>query len=75
MPWCEPCAKYLTPTAIDEEGRCPLCGDVVQVHDAHGRITAKNLDFTRLDARTVSFKVTVPADGEATLEYTVKYTW
>jgi hypothetical protein len=38
-------------------------------------ITGKSLEFTKLDARTVNFKVTVPADGETTLEYTVKYTW
>jgi hypothetical protein len=53
---------------------------VVDVREALHRwtnweITAKSLDFTRLDARTVRFAVTVPADGESTLEYTVKYTW
>jgi hypothetical protein len=53
---------------------------VVDVREALHRwtnweITAKSLDFTRLDARTVRFAVTVPADGETTLEYTVKYTW
>ena len=51
MPWCEPCAKYLTPTAVDEDGRCPSCGQTVQVHDAHGRITAKNLDLKALSAQ------------------------
>ena len=30
MPWCEECAKYLTPNSMDEGGRCPKCGDVVQ---------------------------------------------
>jgi hypothetical protein len=26
MPWCEECAKYLTPTAMNEDGTCPTCG-------------------------------------------------
>lgn len=26
MPWCEDCAKYLTPTALHEDGTCPTCG-------------------------------------------------
>ena len=26
MPWCEPCAKYWTPTAMDADGHCPRCG-------------------------------------------------
>jgi len=38
-------------------------------------IAKKTLDFTKLDARTVNFTVTVPAEGEASFEYTVRYTW
>ena len=26
MPWCEECAKYLTPTAMNDDGTCPKCG-------------------------------------------------
>ncbi|MEO6571853.1 MAG: hypothetical protein ABIO83_09935 [Ilumatobacteraceae bacterium] len=26
MPWCEDCAKYLAPTAMNEDGTCPTCG-------------------------------------------------
>ncbi len=26
MPWCEDCAKYLTPTALNDDGTCPTCG-------------------------------------------------
>ena len=26
MPWCEDCAKYLTPTAMGDDGTCPTCG-------------------------------------------------
>ena len=26
MPWCEDCAKYLTPTSLAADGACPTCG-------------------------------------------------
>jgi hypothetical protein len=26
VPWCEDCAKYLTPTALNDDGTCPRCG-------------------------------------------------
>jgi hypothetical protein len=26
MPWCEDCAKYLTPSAMTTDGCCPSCG-------------------------------------------------
>jgi hypothetical protein len=26
MPYCEECQKYLTPTAMNEDGTCPSCG-------------------------------------------------
>ena len=29
MPWCEPCAKYWTPNAMNDDGTCPTCGEVV----------------------------------------------
>ncbi len=29
MPWCEPCAKYWTPNAINDDGTCPRCGEQV----------------------------------------------
>lgn len=29
MPWCEECAKYLTPTAMNDDGSCPKCGGEV----------------------------------------------
>jgi hypothetical protein len=29
MPWCEGCAKYWTPSAMNSDGTCPHCGDVV----------------------------------------------
>ena len=29
MPWCEECAKYLAPTAMNPDGTCPSCGRAV----------------------------------------------
>ena len=26
MPWCEDCAKYWAPTALNPDGTCPTCG-------------------------------------------------
>jgi hypothetical protein len=25
VPWCEDCSKYLTPTALNDDGTCPTC--------------------------------------------------
>jgi hypothetical protein len=30
MPWCEECAKYLAPSAMNEDGTCPTCGRLVE---------------------------------------------
>lgn len=38
-------------------------------------ITEKSDPFEKIDARTIHFEVTVPADGEKTVTYTVRYTW
>jgi hypothetical protein len=38
-------------------------------------VTAKSDEFTKVDARTIHFDVTVPPDGEKTVTYTVRYTW
>lgn len=48
MPWCEACAKYLAPSAMNPDGTCPQCGRVVQVASIHGKVTAKNLDLKKL---------------------------
>ncbi|MEX2625276.1 MAG: hypothetical protein WD225_00225 [Ilumatobacteraceae bacterium] len=26
MPWCEECAKYMAPSAMNADGTCPTCG-------------------------------------------------
>ena len=31
MPWCETCAKYRTPSAMNADGTCPTCGSTVDV--------------------------------------------
>lgn len=44
MPWCEDCAKYWTPSAMNEDGTCPSCGRPVEAQKA----TAKNIDVRKL---------------------------
>ncbi len=39
------------------------------------KITRSSDDFEKIDARTVHFNVTVPANGEKTVTYTVRYKW
>ena len=29
MPWCDDCARYLTPTSLGAGGECPSCDRVV----------------------------------------------
>jgi len=38
-------------------------------------ITGKSTDFEKVDARTVHFPVTVPADDEVVVSYTARYSW
>lgn len=38
-------------------------------------IIEKSDPFEKVDARTIHFDVTVPANGEKTITYTVRYTW
>jgi hypothetical protein len=39
------------------------------------KVTAKNHDFEKRDTQTIDFPLTIPADGEAKLSYSVRYTW
>ena len=49
MPWCEPCARYLTPSSVRENGTCPACGTTVQETTVNGkRVTAETLDLRSL---------------------------
>jgi hypothetical protein len=38
-------------------------------------ITAESADYTKRDSATVDFPITVPAKGDATLAYTIHYSW
>jgi hypothetical protein len=38
-------------------------------------ITKSSGEYQKIDARTIHFEVDVPADGEKTVTYTVRYTW
>ncbi len=48
MPWCEACAKYMAPSAMNADGSCPQCGRAVQVASIHGKVTTKNLDLKKM---------------------------
>lgn len=39
------------------------------------KITARNHDYEKRDAQTIDFPLDIPADGEAKLTYSVRYTW
>jgi hypothetical protein len=39
------------------------------------KITQANQPWEKQDARTIHFPVEVPANGETTVRYTVRYTW
>lgn len=39
------------------------------------QITAKSHDYTKRDSATIDFPVQIPAKGEATLTYSVHYSW
>ena len=49
MPWCEPCARYLTQSSVKDDGTCPTCGTTVEYTTVKGeRITAETLDLRKL---------------------------
>ncbi len=39
------------------------------------KILSSSTDYTKLDSSTIEFRVTVPANGETTLSYSVRYFW
>ncbi len=39
------------------------------------QILSSTADYTQLDSSTIEFRIRVPADGEVTLHYDVRYTW
>ena len=42
MPWCEECAKYHAPTAMNDDGTCPVCGGVVGEAEVHAAQVAQD---------------------------------
>ena len=48
MPWCEDCAKYWAPSAMNDDGTCPTCGRLVDAPAPTEPITAKNVDIRKL---------------------------
>lgn len=52
MPWCEECAKYWTPSAMNDDGTCPKCGREVAAQRpiTTQPITARNLNLRQLAA-------------------------
>lgn len=50
MPYCEECAKYWTPSAMNADGTCPSCGRPVDAPEKASIVTAKNLDLKKLAA-------------------------
>ena len=48
MPWCEDCAKYWAPSAMNDDGTCPTCGRLVEAPVPAEPITAKNVDIRKL---------------------------
>jgi hypothetical protein len=50
VPWCEDCAKYFAPSAMNADGTCPTCGRVLEAPKVSTPITAKNLDLKKLAA-------------------------
>lgn len=50
MPYCEDCAKYWTPSAMNADGTCPTCGRHVEAPEKASVITAKNVDVKKLAA-------------------------
>jgi len=45
MPWCEECARYLVPNAMNPDGTCPRCGSVA-IRSEH--VTGASIDLRTL---------------------------
>jgi hypothetical protein len=46
VPWCEHCAKFLTPTSMGEDGSCPSC---------HRRVApARPVDASTVDVKAIA---------------------
>lgn len=48
MPWCDDCARYFAPSAMNDDGTCPSCGRSLERSAAE--VTAKSLNLRKLAA-------------------------
>jgi len=60
MPWCEECAKYLAPSAMQVDGSCPVCLKPIQLPNIHGGLTAKNINIKKLAQSSDEEDVDIP---------------
>jgi hypothetical protein len=51
MPWCEECAKYWAPSAMQADGSCPRCGVVIE-QGSRKKLTSRQLDLKSLARST-----------------------
>jgi hypothetical protein len=57
MPWCETCAKFLTPTSMSTAGDCPTCGrHVADPGPSSSGTDPASLTPTVVDPRTVDVR-------------------
>jgi hypothetical protein len=58
MPWCEECSKYWTPSAMNDDGTCPTCGNPVEPPEPRGEGNEKApWHFKLLVIATVAYLV------------------
>ena len=67
MPWCEQCAKYLTPSAMNADGTCPSCGREVGEIEQRATAAAEAGLLVIADAKRGDVDVTSRAYAEAFL--------
>jgi len=48
MPFCEDCAKYWAPSAMNDDASCPTCGRVLEARPAAGMSGTSYKDVRRL---------------------------
>ncbi len=62
---------------LTNQKSAPVAVSVIEhlYRGANWEIVEKSADYTRLDSNSIEFPVQVPAKGEATATYKVRYTW
>ena len=76
MPWCEPCARYLAPSAVNEDGSCPKCGDLIEAPrqiPVRGGLKIKDLTEEQMEAlRAEVGRYTVEGDLRREVSMSIK---